>query len=54
MAEQNKVPKDEALKPLDQLRLVIETLDRLELSTGPSEAGRTKLSLRLHFTQPLK
>lgn len=54
ITSQNKTTVEEAERQIAQLRAGLEMLDRLELVNESREAGQTKLTLRLHFTTPLR
>lgn len=50
----NNVPKNEVADQIAKIRMGLELLDRLELISERPGAGRASLTLRLHFTKPLK
>ncbi|MFL5341322.1 MAG: hypothetical protein ACJ8F7_14345 [Gemmataceae bacterium] len=54
IAAGDKVSKDDAVRQIEYIRVGIELLDRLELSSDTPQPGRPRLSLRLSFTKPLK
>ncbi len=53
VAEQNKLPKEEAAKQLRRLAEALAPLDRLELACR-SESGRASLALRVRTAWPLR
>ena len=50
----NKIDKADATHLIEQIQMGIDLLDRLEIHSGSAETGRSSVSLRLHFTKPLK
>jgi hypothetical protein len=54
LTAQNKMTAEEAERQIAQLRAAMELLDRLELIHDSTKPGQTRLTLRLHFTAPLR
>ena len=54
LAIQNKISPEEAGRQIEQLRVGMELLDRLEVVNDSRQPGQAKLTLRVHFTAALR